>query len=87
MAVVSVFFQSHGMDPFSIELLNNFVKGIWRNLWSSNSTIGGILSVPADFVGLSVLKTAAEVMATSGNHTQSELLIKFSAGILCNVSS
>ena len=28
MAVISSFFQSQGMDPFSIELLNSIVKGI-----------------------------------------------------------
>ena len=28
MAVISTFFQSQGMDPFSIELLNSTVKGI-----------------------------------------------------------
>ena len=89
MGVISAFFQSQGMDRFSIELLNSIVKGIYRNFWSSSSTLGGILSGPSDLVGLSVLslsKTAAGVMTTSGKHTPSELLAQFSAGILSNVS-
>ena len=72
-----------------MELFNNIVKGIWRNLWSSSSTRGVILSGPSDLVGLSflsLLKTAAGVMTTSGKHTPSELLAHFSAGILSNVS-
>ena len=28
MAVIYAFFKSQGMDPFSIELLNNVVKGV-----------------------------------------------------------
>ena len=28
MGIISAFFQSQGIDPFSIDLLNNIVKGI-----------------------------------------------------------
>ena len=55
MAVVYVFFESQGMNPFSIELLDNIFMRIWRNLWSLSSTLDGILSGPSDLVGLSVL--------------------------------
>ena len=74
------------MNPFSIELLNNIVKGIWRILWNSSSTLGSILSGRSDLVGLSLLKTAAGVMTTSCKHTPSELFVQSSAGILSNVS-
>ena len=91
MAVISTFFQSQVIEPFSIELLNSIVKGKHRNFWSSSSTLGGILSGPSELVGLSVLsllKTAAGEMTTSVKHhqTPSELLAQFSAGILSNVS-
>ena len=59
------------------------------NCWSSSSTLGAILSGPSDLLGLSVLsllKTVAGVMTTSGKHTQSELLAQLRAGILSNVS-
>ena len=88
MGVISTFLQSQGMDHFPKELLNNIVKGILRNLWSLSSTHGGILYVPSDLEGLSVLrllKTAAGVMTASGKHTPSEFLAQFSAGILSNV--
>ena len=88
MAVIAAFFQSQGMDPFSIELLNSIVRGTYRNFWSSSSTLGGILSGPSDSVGLSalsLLKTDAGVMTTSGKHTPSELLAQSCAGILSNV--
>ena len=89
MAVISAFFQSQDMNNFSIQLLNNIVKRIWMNLWSSSSTIGGILSGPSDLVGLSVLsvlKTAAGVMTSFGKYTPSDLFAQFSAGILSNES-
>ena len=58
-------------------------------MWSSSSTVGGILSGPSDLVGLRVLgllNTAAEVMSASGIHTPSELLAQLSDGILSSVS-
>ena len=87
MAAIFAYFQSHRMNPFSIELLNNIVKG-YRKLWSSSSTLGGILSWPSDLVGLSVIRLpkTAVAMTTSGKHTPSELFAQFSAGILSNVS-
>ena len=60
------------MNPFSMELLNNIVMRIWRNLWNLSSTLDGILSGPSDLVGLRVLSllyTDAGVMTTSGKHT------------------
>ena len=87
MAVISAFSQSQGMDHFSIELLNNAVNGIERNMGSLNSAHGGILSGPSYLVELSVLNlihTAAEVMTTSSKHTPSEMLAQFSDGILSN---
>ena len=45
-------------------------------MWSSSSTLGGILPGPSDLVGLSALslvKIAAGVMITSGKHTPSKL--------------
>ena len=45
-----------------IIMLNNNVKGIYRNIRSSSSTPSGILSRPSDLVGLRVsalLNTAA----------------------------
>ena len=58
-------------------------------MWSSSTTICGILSRPSHLVGLgvmSLLNTATGVMTTSGKHTPSELLANFSGGILVNVS-
>ena len=86
LAVISSFLQSYGMDPFCIELFNNIVNGIYRNLWSSSSTLGVILSGISYFMGLSdlsLLDTAVRVMTTSGKHLPSA---QFSAGILSNIS-
>ena len=76
------------MDTISIELLNSIDKGIYRNLWSSNNFLGGILSGPSDLVGLSVLillNTAATVMTISGKNIPFKLSAQFSSIILYKV--
>ena len=88
MNVISAFFHSYEIDH-SVDLLNNIVNGIYRNIWSSSGTVDCIPSEPSAFVGLSVLSllsTAAEVMTISGTHTPSELSIQLNAAILSNVS-
>ena len=74
--------------PF-FELLNYIVKGIYKKLWSSISTIGGILSWPSNIVRLSIsrlLNTADAVMTTSNKCILSELSAHVRAGTLPIVS-
>ena len=77
MAAFSALFQTQGIDLFYRIIKCYIVRGILRNLWSSSSTLCGILSGPSDLVRLSVLCllcTAARVMTASGKHTLCKLL-------------